>query len=90
MDQLQVIVSQTIENFDSSLKKPQLQYYKEGQLLVVTGQQRAIEVVTKIVRALPGQHNSWNADTSVKERELQKDKALMEALSRSGAPVNKP
>jgi hypothetical protein len=52
---LQSMIMQTISDFDGDIKMPHFQFYPEAQLLIVTGSDRAIEIASKVIHALPGE-----------------------------------
>lgn len=55
VSRLQAIINETIAGFDGSINPPQFQFYREAQLLIVTGSKRALVIAAKIIHALPGQ-----------------------------------
>jgi hypothetical protein len=93
VDQLQAIILQTIGGFDGDIKMPQFQFYRQAQLLIVTGSNRAIAIAAKVIYALPGQRNPfgsvWNARNSFDRqpnfREIQPDNAFGPAAKMGGA-----
>jgi hypothetical protein len=80
---LQEIIKSTISDFDGSIKLPHFRFYREAQLLIITGSRDAIGIAAKVINALPGQQN---AISNSAVRRNKQDQTFLEQISPVFAP----
>ncbi len=54
---LQEIIQKSIADFDPAMDQPHFQFYSDADMLIVIGPATAIDIASKVIRALPGQQN---------------------------------
>jgi len=51
VEELQQIIRDSLHSFDPAIPEPQCKFYRDGQLFIVIGAQRAIDIAAKIIHA---------------------------------------
>ncbi len=68
IDRLRAVINKTIQSVDSKLEQPEFQYFEDGQMLIATGPNQALQIASHVIRALPGMEKTAN-DSADRQRQ---------------------